>query len=238
MNVPPWAGFVADFPDDQIATADDILVYGGGNVAVALGEILAGLGCSNVAAPWDVSDMGWEFDFNYRGRHSFLCRVQSFHPIFWLLFEDHSSRGNRRRSPGAHFELWQKFTNALEQDARFDQILWRTDKEGPPDWDEFTVPDDLRDRTVVDDLAPLPAEPRPKAAGGSQAPAVIGFWFVLLVGTLFITDHTIHGDKAQAEASALAIAGLLVGLVVTLVMIDRRRMRRLDGSDEDPDAAP
>jgi hypothetical protein len=236
MSVPPWAGLVANFPDDQVATADEILVYGGRNVAIALGELLAGLGCTNVAAPWDVSDVGWEFDFNYKGRHSFLCRVQSFHPIFWLLFEDHSSRGDRRRSPDAHFELWQKFTSALEQDPRFDQILWRTSKEGPPDWDEFTVPDHLRERSVVEELPPRPTKPRPKAAGGPLAPAIIGGWFALLVVTLIAVENTIHGAKAQADVTSLAIAGLLVALAAVLVMIDRRRKRRLQSSSEEPDS--
>ena len=238
MNVPTWAGLVADFPDDQVATTDRIIVYGGRNVAIALGELLAGLGCTNVAAPWDVSDVGWEFDFNYSGRHRFLCRVQSFHPIFWLLFEDHSSRGNRRRSPGAHFELWQKFTNALEQDARFDQILWRTDKEGPPDSEEFAIPDHLRDRNIPVEIPPAPTTPRTKAAGGPMAPAVIGAWFALLVVMLIVVEKTIHGAEAQDAFKSLAIAGLLIGLAIVMVTIDRRRKRSLEGSDEEPSADP
>jgi hypothetical protein len=32
MNVLPWAGFVADFPDDQIEAGGDIQVYGGRNL--------------------------------------------------------------------------------------------------------------------------------------------------------------------------------------------------------------
>ncbi len=233
-GVPPWAGFVVDFPNDEVQGGGDIQVYGGRNLAVALGEIFASLGCTDVSEPWSVADVGWEFDFNYRGRHSFLCRVQSFHPIFWLLFEGPTGK----RAASAHLELWRKFASALEHDPRFDQVLWRTSEQGPPDWDEFSVRDDLRKPPLVEDLPLRPTKPRPKAAGGPAAPAVIGVWFVLLVGTLFVTEHTIHGDKAQVEASALAIAGLFVVLAVVLVTIDRRRKRRLDGSDEDPDRAP
>jgi hypothetical protein len=176
MSVPPWAGFVAHFPDDQVETRNDIAVYGGRNMAVTLGEIFANLGCTNVSEPWSAGEVGWEFDFDYRGRHSFWCRVQSFHPIFWLLLEGPSTRSERRSYPGTHFELWQKFANALEQDPRFDQIFWRTRDQGPPDWDEFTVTDDLPPRAILEELPHLPTKPRPKAAGGLYAPGALWQW--------------------------------------------------------------
>jgi len=114
MNVPPWAGFVAYFPDDEVATGHEIAVYGGRNVAAALGEIFAGLGCSSVSAPSYGGEMGWDFAFRYGGRHSFWCRVQSFHPIYWFLFEGPSGR----RGETAHREPWLKFADALEHRMR------------------------------------------------------------------------------------------------------------------------
>ena len=102
MSVPACAGFVADFPDDEVATREEIGVYGGRNVAVALGEILAGLGCGQVSEPDYCGIVGWEFAFQYGDRHHFWCRVQSFHPIYWLLFEGPSGR----RGATAHIELW------------------------------------------------------------------------------------------------------------------------------------
>lgn len=136
MTVPRWAGFVASVPDDQIESSERIEVFGGRNLALLLSGIFEGLGATNLSEPW-VSDVeGWEFDFSYRG-HRFWCQLQSFHPIFWLLLDDRSSGAAREGQPSVHLELWQTFSRALEQDPRFDQILWRPFGEGPPDWDEF-----------------------------------------------------------------------------------------------------
>ncbi len=87
---------------------------------------------------------------------------------------------------------------------------------------------------LIRPLPGQPAQPRSKAAGGPLAPAVIGAWFALLVVMLIVVESTIHGAKEQAEVKSLAIAVLLGGLAVVLVAIDRRRKRRLDGSDEEP----
>jgi hypothetical protein len=233
MSVPPWAGFVAHVPDDQVETRDDIAVYGGRNMAVALGEIFGSLGCTNVSEPWSAGEVGWEFDFDYRGRHSFWCRVQSFHPIFWLLLEGPSAQSERRSYPGTHFELWQKFASALEQDPRFDQIFWRTRDQGPPDWEEFSVTDDLPGRALLVELPLLPDQPRPKAAGGPLAPVVIGAWCALAVVVLALVENIAPGAE---ELPAFAIVALLVGLVIVLRMIDWRRKRRLQNSDEDVDS--
>jgi hypothetical protein len=235
MSVPTWAGFVTYIPDDEVATGQEIAVYGGRNVAVALGEIFTSLGCADVSEPWDVGEMGWEFEFNYRGRHSFWCRVQSFHPIFWLLFEDVSGSARRRKSPGVHFELWRKFASTLEQNPRFDQILWRPSKEGPPDWDEFTISDDLPPRSVLEELPPQARKPRPRAAGGSLAPAIVGVGCALTVAVFVLVEKTIHGAREQSELKSLAIVGLLIGLAILLRAIDWRRKRRLQTLGEDPD---
>lgn len=143
MNVPPWAGFIADFPEDEVETAGDIEVFGGRNVALALGEIFTGLGCSRVSDPESAGEQGWEFTF-YEGRHRFWCRVQSFHPVFWLLFEDVSGT---TKGASAYVELWRRFGNALERDPRFHKILWRPFKDGPPDWDEVKAAADPPERT-------------------------------------------------------------------------------------------
>ena len=55
MRVLSRAGFIAEFPDDTVEVGGDIEVFGGRNVAVALGDMLKELG----------SDVAWWF---YMGR--------------------------------------------------------------------------------------------------------------------------------------------------------------------------
>jgi hypothetical protein len=234
MSVPTWAGFVAYIPDDEVATGYEIAVYGGRNVAVGVGEVFADLGCSHIAVPQYGGEVGWDFRFRYGGRHSFWCRVQSFHPIYWLLLEGPSGK----RGVTVHGELWRRFADALQQDSRFAQVLWRTSKEGPPDWNEFTITDDLPPRIILDELPELPAKPRPKAAGGSLAPLIIGAWFASAIGVMTLIDHTIHSAKAQAEVRPLSVAALLIGLAIVLRMTDRHRKRGLRGAGEDMDSTP
>ncbi len=234
MIVPTWAGFVAYLPDDEVATGHEIAVYGGRNVAVAVGEVFASLGCSDISEPRYGGEVGWDFRLRYDGRHSFWCRVQSFHPVYWLLLE---GPGGNRGEP-ASLELWRKFADALEQDTRFDQILWRTSKEGPPDWDEFTLSADLPPRRVLEELPPQPTKSRPKAAGGSSTPVVISVWCALVVTVVIFVENNIHGAKEQSRVESLAIAGLLAGLAIVLSMIDWRRKRKLRRSSGSLDSAP
>ena len=108
MTVKPWAGFIADFPDDQVETERDIEVFGGRNVAVAIGEILTGLGCK-VSSPDYAEVKGWEFDFYDEADRRFWCQVTSFHPAFWLLFEDPAlTRETKAKNATAYAEMWRK----------------------------------------------------------------------------------------------------------------------------------
>lgn len=231
MSVPTWARFVAYIPDDEIATDYEIAVYGGHTVAAAMGEIFAGLGCTHVSEPDYGGEVGWDFRFRYGARHSFWCRVQSFHPIYWLLLDGPSGK----REMAAYAELWREFADALEQDSRFDQILWRASKEGPPDWDEFVLTDDLPPRAILEELPELPTKPRRKAAGGRLGPVIIGAWCGLVVVILAVIEKTAPRAKALP---AFAFVALLVGLVIALRMIDWRRMRKLDSSGENLDSSP
>jgi hypothetical protein len=229
MSVPAWAGFVAYIPDDEVATGEDIAVFGGRNVAVAVGEIFASLGCSYVSDPNYSGEVGWDFRFRRGERHSFWCRVQSFHPIYWLLLEG----PGRKRDEPTHLELWQQFAAALEQDSRFDQILWRSSKDGPPDWDEFTITDDLPAPAVLAELPATLSKPRPKAAGGSLAPIAIGVWFTLTMAVAPLVERFVPDAKAQDGIIGLIAVALLLGLAFVLRIIDRLRKRGRQSSDDD-----
>jgi hypothetical protein len=111
----------------------------------------------------------------------------------------------------------------LEADPRFDQVMWRSEKEGPPDWDEFTLTDDLPPRRILKELPPQNVMPKPVAAGGPRVGIIIAAWFVLSMIALQIVDSTVHGARAQSTYSGLALAAVIVGLAIVLRIIDRRR---------------
>jgi hypothetical protein len=132
VKVKPWAGFIADFPDDQVEDGGDIKLFGGRNVAVAIGEILTGLGC-RVSAPEYAELHGWDFDAYYQDRR-FWCQVTSFHPAFHLLLDDPAvTRGTRKKNAAAYAELAEKAAAALEADPRFHRVEWRSMEDGPPE---------------------------------------------------------------------------------------------------------
>jgi len=168
----PWAGFIADFPDDVVwGGPGQMEIAGGRNVAVALIEILAGLGCQ-ASAPEYVGVKGWEFEIYYK-EHRFWCQVTSFHPAFYLLFEDPAiTRGTRAKNAAAYAEIWQKLADALDKDPRFQGIEWRSKADGPPEPEEIG---DARVRDKIVAAHPEPLEPslrpelRPKGATGFLA---------------------------------------------------------------------
>jgi hypothetical protein len=226
MNVPPWAGFVADFPDDQVEAGGDIRVYGGRNVALALGEVFAGLGCSRIAEPWSVDEMGWEFGFEYGDHHSFECRVQSFHPVFWLLLDGPSTS---HKGAAAYVELWRKFGNALERDSRFRNILWRSFKDGPPDWEEVEAADDPPSQTF-DERFPLSEIVGEKSGFGcSLAIILIWIWFTLSGIAVLAIGLTSKIHKERAEDIPVGIVMIILCLTPPASMIIetiRRRLKR------------
>ncbi len=155
MTVLPWAGFIAEFPDDQVEEEGDIAVFGGRNVAFALGDILKEIGCENVSPPRYDGENGWVFNLDYGRGHSFFCQITSLHPAFWLLF-----KGSHRRNL-VYEEIWRKFADALEHDRRFHSVVWRSEDDGPPGQDEIG---DEQLREVVRRIPPepIPEQDRPR----------------------------------------------------------------------------
>jgi len=119
--------FKADFPDDQIEDDHDIVRFGGRNVALAIGEILRGLGCE-VAEPNYAGEHGWDFAARH-GHQRFWCQVTSFHPTFFLLFEDDPAI----QASTGHAGFAEKLNLALANDGRFHDVLWYSRRHGPPD---------------------------------------------------------------------------------------------------------
>jgi hypothetical protein len=128
--------FTTTLPDDQVEDGHDIVVFGGRNVALAIGQILTELGCG-VDEPYAAGEHGWEFLLTFRGRHSFWCRVTSFHPAFNLLFDHSGGRPAAAKNAGAYAELATKLATALSADRRFENISWWSREEGPPEVDNI-----------------------------------------------------------------------------------------------------
>jgi hypothetical protein len=176
MTVLSCAGFIAEFPDDTVEADGDIEVFGGRNVAVALGEMLKELGSDNVSVPIYDGENGWVFNFDYGRRHSFWCQITSLHPAFWLLFE------KSRSSKEAYEEIWRKLAAALEQDPRFRCIIWRPQTDGPPEEDEIG---DEQARAAVRSIPPEPVPEQyrpPKHKGVRFTRAHYAFALIIAVG--------------------------------------------------------
>lgn len=134
MRVKPWVAFTTALPDDQVEDGhNNIVLFGGRNVAVAIGEIFTQLGCE-VAEPEHAAENGWEFSLRYKARHRFWCQVNSTsYPVFRLLFENMSFRPRAGPSAAAYVELALKLAAALKNDPRFQDGTWWSLRDGPPE---------------------------------------------------------------------------------------------------------
>ena len=84
MRVLSRAGFIAEFPDDTVEVGGDIEVFGGRNVAVALGDMLKELGSDGVSAPIYDGENGWVFNFDYLGAWWGLFGVVATSVAWWF----------------------------------------------------------------------------------------------------------------------------------------------------------
>lgn len=214
MTVKPWAGFVADFPDDEIeGGGGQMEVRGGRNVAVALGEVLTNLGCE-ASAPDYAGLKGWEFDLYDQQHHRFWCQVTSFHPAFYLLFEDPAiMRGTRAKNAAAYAELWRKLADALDQDPRFHDVEWRSKEDGPPDSEKIG---EAKARERAGSIPPEPLErqlrPQPIPRRGS------GFGCLLMILAIAMAvcgaGIAVDGVRDLLHGVFDAKSELLVGIVI------------------------
>jgi hypothetical protein len=140
MSVKPWAVFNTDLPDDQVDDGREIITFGGRNVAMAIREILTRLGCE-VGALLCSDEKGWEFGAKFKGR-GIWCLVSSFHPRFFLNFDDPPAFGRHQDAP-AYEEIAQKLNDAIMADPRFRDLQWYSREEGPPDPFDGPMPPSL-----------------------------------------------------------------------------------------------
>jgi len=134
--------------------------------------------------------------------------VQSFYPVFWLLFVEESFSSGE-----AHVELWRKFGNTLERDPRFHKILWRSAKQGPPDPQKVEAINDRR-QLLFDEEFP-PSRIDAKASHPSIWPYVIAIW-LMFSGAIgpFMLEHPDLFHRV-----GYAVIGLLLFLLGVLFFL-------------------
>lgn len=115
--------FSSSLPDDSIEDGHNFVVLPGKNVAEALRELLAGLGC-DVEPVEGAGDHGWDFRFR-RGEGRFYCELTIIDGVV-AQFDNVGARASSAPRQAEFAELLAEFNAALEADARFHQIGWFT----------------------------------------------------------------------------------------------------------------
>jgi hypothetical protein len=131
MKIRPWATFRADFPCDMIENDNDIVQFGGRNVAVAIGEMLERLGCV-VSEPIYAHEHGWEIEVFADGRNLW-CQVTDLNVYLIYLKDNVLFEGKGRNANPIYVDTLRKFDEALQADPRFHDVSWFTDDEVDPD---------------------------------------------------------------------------------------------------------
>ena len=211
MRVKPWIAFLTTLPDDQVEDGhNNIVLFGGRNVAVAIGEIFTRLGYK-VGEPEHAGENGWEFALTYKESHRFWCQVNSTsYPVFRLLFEDMSFRPRSARNAAAYGELALKLAAALRNDPQFHDVTWWSAKEGPPE-DESDLAE-AKKQAREDPTSPIL---RASTAGGRPAWGCLAFaLFVTLSGVFglfmfFAGMSSMRLGEAIFCGMSLIVAGLL-----------------------------
>lgn len=210
MRVKPWIAFLTTLPDDQVEDGLNIVLFGGRNVAVAIGEVLASLDCK-VSKPEHAAEDGWEFDLAYKGRHRFWCRVISFHPAFNVLFQDPGAWTTAQRNAAAYAELALKLSAALRADPRFRQVSWWSLRDEPPEPEEIGLTD-LRKRAGGDPSSPI--ELAGKEGGRPRWGCLAFALFVTISGTLGLVTFFAGGSPMKrGEAIFSGVSLLVFGLL-------------------------
>jgi hypothetical protein len=221
MRVKPWIAFLTTLPDDQVEDGLNIVLFGGRNVAAAIGEILESLDCK-VSEPEHAAEDGWEFDLIYRGRHRFWCRVISFHPAFNVLFQDPGAWTTAKRNAAAYAELALKLSAALREDPRFRQVSWWSLKDEPPEPEEIGLTD-LRKRAGGDPSSPIDLAGK---EGGRPAWGRLAFALWITVSGAFVLIWFVTGVIPMKPGEAI-FAGVSL-LVVGLLSLVRAWMERVE----------
>ena len=129
MTLKPWLMCDTTLPDDCIEDDEDIIQQPGRNVAEALCEVLAAIGCSKIGDPWEEGPKGWQFLFVSEGK-PFWCRVSRPGSQCLVYFgKNYTFEGLFRAGPSRHEVFLKRLADGLARDDRFSNQRWYSHKE-------------------------------------------------------------------------------------------------------------
>jgi len=120
----PEAEFQTSIPDEGIEEDGDFVEFPGRKVTEAISAMLSGLGYE-MSAPFHAEHAGWELDARANGRRIWL-RIASMDDTSYALFTKDMTWQFWRRDP-SFADFLTGLNAALQQDDRFDEILWSRD---------------------------------------------------------------------------------------------------------------
>jgi len=219
MTVTPLAVFRADFPDDHVEDARDIVLFGGRNVAGAIGQRLSEAGCEVSGLLYEGLN-GWTFVAKFQSQ-VFSCQTTSFHPKYFLDLKDPSR--SRPIAQRIFAEFWQVVDTALRTDSRVHDLRWYRREDAPDPWQDVSGPEEAPDpaarAALVRELQArarrLRRERLSKLAGCWLAAAtVVAGVFGLFVATAGVARFLGGASGTSGETAAGLLIFALSGLVL------------------------
>jgi hypothetical protein len=117
------AEIIADFPDDQVDEGDEVVLFGGRNVAEAIGAILTELDYS-VSPPVHRHEYGWDFEVTSAGKRVWM-QVSYLGEHDYVLATDFIPKlGLFVSKKQIYAEMLDRLNKALASDHRFKSVAW------------------------------------------------------------------------------------------------------------------
>lgn len=134
MKIRGFAEIVADFPDDTVEEDDEIVLFGGRNMAEAIGEMLTKLNYE-VSPPVHRFEYGWDFEVTSEGKRVWM-QVSYLGDRDYVLSTDFIPKfGLFVSKKQIYAEMLNRLNQALAADPRFESVGWiyrRDISDAPP----------------------------------------------------------------------------------------------------------
>ena len=182
MSIRPCAEFRTDIPSDMVEDEHDIVQFGGRAVAMAVGEMFAGLGYK-VEEPSYEGEHGWDL----RVQRGDFCLWLEFTEIEEMILQTKDVTPRSKRSAKAYGDALIELNEALSSDPRFHDVLWYSQvalTSGQGGSSSPVGPDDEPARPAAGRRGPETTGPMSVSGDGGGEPAKaprIPVWVYLLL---------------------------------------------------------